>query len=145
MYASHPHDDRRNSRPLPMTKAALRRLERSWAALEARSVTDDDVDPIVSIAAALDGRRRQVLRDAMDSAVVMAPDGRVIVGLDVVIRDEGRLVRYSIVPPGDGISISSELAADSPLGMALIGHRPGDRVHVDAPAGTRVVEIVDVR
>jgi hypothetical protein len=146
MHASPPHDDRRNLRPLPMTKAALRRLQRSWAALEARSAADDSVDPAIpSMTAILDTRRRKVVRDAIDSAVVMVPDGSVIVGLDVVIRDEGRLVRYSVVPPGDGVSISSELAADSPLGKALIGHRPGDRVHVEAPAGARVVEIVDVR
>jgi transcription elongation GreA/GreB family factor len=129
-----------------MTKAALRRLHRTWATLEERSTTDDDVDPTIpSLATILDARRRQVVREAIDSALVMAPDGSVIVGLDVVIRDEGRLVRYSLVPPGDGISISSELAADSPLGKALIGGRPGDSVVVEAPAGPRVVEIVDVR
>ena len=44
MQASQ-QDERRNLRPLPMTKAALRRLHRSWAALEARSTTDDSVDP----------------------------------------------------------------------------------------------------
>ena len=57
----------------------------------------------------------------------------------------GQLVRYSLVPPGDGMSVPNELAADSPLGGALLGHRAGDQVIVKAPAGERLVEIVDVR
>jgi transcription elongation GreA/GreB family factor len=130
-----------------MTKAALARLHRAWNALEERGSVDAegrDAD-LQSVTAILDASRRQLIRDALDAAVVMVPDGSAIVGLDVVIRDDGRLASYSLVPPGDGVSVASELAADSPLGMALIGHRPGEQVSVNAPAGERVVEIVDVR
>ena len=129
-----------------MTKAALRRLHRSLAALEERITNADRVDPdMPSVAVLLVSRRREILREAVRSASVVVPDGSVIVGLDVTVRDSGRLVRYSLVPPGDGITVPSELAADSPLGSALIDHRPGDQVVVQAPAGERLVEIVDVR
>jgi hypothetical protein len=146
MYASKQRDDGADRRHLPMTKAAFRRLQRSLAALEHRSPQEEWLDPDVpSVSAILYARRREIVRDAIRSATVVVPDGSVIVGLDVTIRDDGRLVRYSLVPPGDGMSVASELAADSPLGGALIGHRPGDEVVVRAPAGERIVEIVDVR
>lgn len=146
MHASTRRDDGAPRRQLPMTKAALRRLHRSLAALEASPPHQDWVDPdMPSVAAILDARRREIVREAIRSAEVVVPDGSVIVGLDVTIRDGGQLVRYSLVPPGDGMSVPNELAADSPLGGALIGHRPGDQVIVKAPAGERLVEILDVR
>lgn len=146
MRASAGRDDGVGGRPLPMTKAALRRLHRSLAALEDRAANAEWIDPdMPSVAAMLDSRRWEILREAVRSASVVVPDGSVIIGMDVTIRDDGRLVRYSLVPPGNGMTLPSELAADSPLGAALIGHRPGDRVVVQAPAGERLVEIVDVR
>jgi hypothetical protein len=144
MHASTRRDNGAIRRQLPMTKAAFRRLQRSLAALEQtpRNWLDRDMP---SVAAMIDSRRQEILRDAIRSASIVVPDGSVIVGLDVTVRDDGRLVRYSVVPPGDGMSVPSELAADSPLGAALIGHRPGDQVTVCAPAGERMVEVVDVR
>jgi transcription elongation factor GreA len=129
-----------------MTAAALRRLRRWLGAIEqptargaAGAEAEREVDEI------LEARRIRVLRDALEAAVVVVPDGSVIVGLDVVVRDDGQLAMYSIVPPGGGAGIASELSADSPLGRALMGHRPGERAVVIAPNGERVVEIVDVR
>jgi transcription elongation factor GreA len=37
------------------------------------------------------------------------------------------------------------LTADSPLGMALVGHKPGDSVTYAAPSGQQSVELVSVK
>ncbi len=36
------------------------------------------------------------------------------------------------------------LSIDSPMGRALLGHRPGDRVQVRAPGGVLVVVVIAV-
>lgn len=126
--SSNGSDARRQ--PLQMTAAALRRLRRSL---------EHDVGTV------MDARRTQILKDALDAAVVVVPDGSVIIGVDVVIRDDRQLVTYALVPPGGGAPGATNLSTDSPLGRALLGHRSGDRVVVAAPIGRRVVEIVEVR
>jgi transcription elongation GreA/GreB family factor len=43
---------------------------------------------------------------------------------------------YSIVYPGAGDPARSCISADSPLGAALLGARPGATVEVAAPGGS---------
>lgn len=68
------------------------------------------------------------------------------VGNKVTIQEEGSDVQetYTIVgaaetDPSDGL-ISNE----SPLGKALLNHKAGDRVQVDAPAGAFTIIVVKV-
>ena len=77
MQATSANSDRPFPHPLPMTKAALARLHRAWNALEERGSVDAegrDAD-LQSVTAILDASRRQLIRDALDAAVVMVPDG----------------------------------------------------------------------
>ena len=37
------------------------------------------------------------------------------------------------------------IAYQSPVGKALLGHRPGDTVDVDTPMGTRHLTIVQIK
>jgi transcription elongation GreA/GreB family factor len=46
--------------------------------------------------------------------------------------------------PGGGDPAQGWISADSPLGSAILGCMPGDRVDVTAPAGPRVVTMVSV-
>jgi len=52
---------------------------------------------------------------------------------------------YELVGPLESDARERRISIDSPVGQALVGRRAGDVVTVEAPAGTRTVEIVDVR
>jgi transcription elongation factor GreA len=90
--------------------------------------------------------RIRVLRDRLDHAVVveeseLEPD-KVGIGSTVELEDdEGRRIEGEISIVGGGPAISP----DSPLGRALIGHREGDEVEVEAPRGTWTARILSVR
>lgn len=90
-------------------------------------------------------RRHDTLRAVLDGAECVDDEGIVVIGRRATIREEDdRTVAYAIVFPGDGDPTMGWVSADSPLGAALLGARPGDRVDVHAPAGRRTVEVVDV-
>jgi len=68
------------------------------------------------------------------------------IGNLVVIQEEGSREKeeYTIVgaaesDPGDG-----RISNESPLGKALMGKRVGEKVQVDAPAGSYVVKVLKV-
>lgn len=148
MHVDSPDGPDARRQPLRMTAAAYSRLRRSVDQMDeaAANESEDLMDAHADIGAVLDARRARSLRDALDAAVVVIPDGSVIVGVDVVLRDDRQLVTYALVPPGRGNpDVTNLLSADSPLGRALLGHRSGDRVVVAAPSGQRVVEIVEIR
>ncbi len=67
-------------------------------------------------------------------------------GLDVSFRDvkSGAEESFHLVAPGRSDVAHRMLAADSPVGRALIGHEPGDTVEVQVPTGTRRLLITAV-
>ncbi len=90
-------------------------------------------------------RRVRVLAALRDRAVVVGPSDEAAIGRRVTIRDDdGSVQTYTLVLPGDGEPSQGWIAADSPLGTALLGARPGERVRVVAPAGERWVDVLAV-
>jgi transcription elongation factor GreA len=51
---------------------------------------------------------------------------------------------YTIVGPVEASPVQGLISFASPLGSALIGHRPGDDVVVKAPGGIYMVKILEV-
>ncbi len=102
-------------------------------------------DGLIHLPVARAERRLEVLSAVLDLAdEVDAPD-LVIIGRRVTLREaDGETVTFSLVFPGDGEPAQGWISADSPLGSAVLGHRPGDVVEVVAPAGRRSVTIVAV-
>lgn len=67
----------------------------------------------------------------------------VSVGDTVVIQeDEGSPEEYTIVGAAEADPRSGKISNESPLGKALINHRPGDTVTVDAPGGSFKVKVL---
>lgn len=60
-------------------------------------------------------------------------DKRVVISFDEEGTDREE---YKIVTGIRGNSLSGKITPDSPLGHALMGHYPGDKVHVKVNAGT---------
>jgi transcription elongation factor GreA len=51
---------------------------------------------------------------------------------------------YTIVGPAEANPRAGRISNESPLGRALMDHRAGDSVHVDAPGGAFTVQILKV-
>ncbi len=67
------------------------------------------------------------------------------VGAKVTIQEDGTEPEcYTIVGPAEANPREGKISNESPLGRALMEHRAGDTVRVDAPGGSFTVVIVKV-
>ncbi len=95
-------------------------------------------------------RRILELKDRINLAVVidLGPDefGRARVGSTVEVEVMGRRRVYQIVGSTETDPAAGKISRQSPLGAALLGSKPGDKVSVMAATGKEVEYlIVDVR
>lgn len=68
------------------------------------------------------------------------------IGCHVVIRDaDGEQEEYLIVDHAEADPRQGRISQTSPVGRSLLGHREGDKVVVETPAGERELTIVEVR
>jgi transcription elongation factor GreA len=68
------------------------------------------------------------------------------VGSTVVIQEEGSKPEdYTIVGAAEADPAEGRISNESPLGKALLGHKAGDHVQVDAPAGAFIVVLKKVK
>jgi transcription elongation factor GreA len=89
--------------------------------------------------------RIRTLRSRLDNSVLVdeseLDSGEVGVGSVVAIEDEtGEKMEMEISSVGGAGTVSP----DSPLGAALLGHRVGDEVEVQAPRGSWKARIVSI-
>jgi hypothetical protein len=137
------------TRRWPMTSEAwhtlvdeLRQLRVDLATLAGASNPDDGVVHLPIFNAA---RRLDVLSAVFDASERVHEPGRAVIGRRVtLLEDEGDPVTYALVFPGDGDPDQGWISADSPLGAAVLGRTPGERVAVDAPVGRRAVTLLSV-
>jgi transcription elongation factor GreA len=68
------------------------------------------------------------------------------VGSHVTIQEEGSKTKehYSIVGAAEANPSEGKISNESPLGKALLNRKTGDKVQVDAPAGSFMVTIKKV-
>lgn len=65
------------------------------------------------------------------------------VGTRVTIKEEGSPAEvYTIVGAAEANPADGKISNESPLGKALINHKAGDHVQVEAPAGAFSVKVV---
>ena len=89
------------------------------------------------------------LKDLIDNAVIdnsTATAGTVGHGSRVKVRDleDDSELEYSIVGSQDANPMLGRVSSDSPFGMALLGHRQGETVTFEAPAGAQRFEILSI-
>ena len=98
----------------------------------------------------VEGRIHEI-KEILASARVIedeeAPIGEVAVGSVVEVQVTGMPapVEWTVVGWVEADPAAGLISNESPVGAALIGHRPGDRVEVQTPAGHRIFEILSVR
>lgn len=74
-----------------------------------------------------------------------SPEGVIQVGSRVIIVEDGNEEEsYVIVGAAEADPTSGRISNESPLGRALMNHRVGEKVQVDAPAGSFMVSVVKV-
>jgi transcription elongation factor GreA len=74
------------------------------------------------------------------------PKDRVVFASQVVLEnvDSGEEVQYRLVGPDESDISAGLISVTSPLGRAMLGKKPGDEVVLQAPAGKRVYELVEI-
>lgn len=86
----------------------------------------------------LDGRIDE-LNEVIKNAVVTDSTGR-----KVTVKVNGKEVTFEIVGEYEADPMNRKVSDKSPLGMALLGKKKGEKVEVEAPAGKVTYEIVKV-
>ncbi len=74
-------------------------------------------------------------------------NGRIVFGTTVVVADEDTEEEstYTIVGEDEADIKEGMISVTSPIARAMIGKEEGDQVAVDAPAGQKNYEVVEVR
>jgi len=90
--------------------------------------------------------RVAVIKDQISRAEVVEKTDNETVGIGcrvtVEVRDKEKV--YGIVGAAEADSLQGLISNDSPLGQALIGHKVGDEVEFEAPAGTITYTIKEI-
>jgi len=95
--------------------------------------------------------RIQELGYKLGTADIIEPDNlpkdRAVFGCGVVLEniDTGESVEYQLVGPDESSIEEGRISIKSPLGLAIIGREVGDEVSVQAPAGKRTYELVEIQ
>ena len=94
----------------------------------------------------LDGRIDE-LSEVIHTAVVADNNGcknGVCVGTKVTVKANGKEVMFDVVGEWEADPVNKKISDSSPLGLALVGKKVGERAEVEAPAGKVVYEILAI-
>ncbi len=74
------------------------------------------------------------------------PKDRAVFASIVVLEniDTGETIEYQLVGPNESDIEKGRISVASPLGKAIIGKKPGEEIILQAPAGRRYYELVDI-
>lgn len=139
---------RAGARPWPMTSEAaeslgaeIQQARRDIAALAGEGLEEG----VANLRLAQSLRRLEALLATQGRAQLLDDPGCAAIGRKATVQHpNGDVDRYAIVYPGDGNPARSCVSADSPLGSALLGARPGAVVQVAAPGGTWTAAVLSV-
>jgi transcription elongation factor GreA len=94
--------------------------------------------------------RIYALEERLRSAIVIDSDSistdTVGVGTKVTLQDmqSGDVIQYSIVGSAEADPAVLKLSNESPVGRAIIGHKPGDKVTVIVPRGSKKFKVLAI-
>jgi transcription elongation factor GreA len=95
----------------------------------------------------LEGRIQEI-NALLGNAVIIASGsagGVIGVGSTVVVKEKGREpAKYFLVGAQEADPRNGKISNESPIGRALLGHKAGETVHPETPAGKLSFEIISV-
>ena len=95
----------------------------------------------------LDGRIDELSEVIQNADVVVSntKNGHLVaLGTKVTLKAGDKKTVFDIVGEWEADPINKKISHDSPLGLALIGKKVGDKAEVEAPAGKVVYEILSI-
>ncbi len=72
-------------------------------------------------------------------------EGLIQVGSTVTIEEDGEPATYTIVGAAEANPREGKISNESPIGKAIIGHKVGETLQVEAPGGHFKVKILKVK
>jgi transcription elongation factor GreA len=128
-------------------KEVAQRLHEAMADGDAGIDADAECEAAKNEQAFVEGRIRE-LEMLLANAQIIEDNGKtdvIQVGAKVTIQEDGTdPEEYTIVGAAEASPLNGRVSNESPLGQALMGHRAGDEVTVQAPNGTFSVRILKV-
>lgn len=93
--------------------------------------------------------RIQELNAMIGNAVIISDAGSaggvIAIGSKVTLKEKGREpIKYFLVGAQEADPRNGKISNESPIGKALLGHKAGDKVEAQTPAGVLVFEVVSV-
>jgi transcription elongation factor GreA len=94
--------------------------------------------------------RIYALEERLRSAIIIDSDSvttdKVGVGTKVTLQDmkAGDIVQYSIVGSSEADPAARKLSNESPVGRAIMGHKPGDKITVTVPQGAKKLKVLAI-
>lgn len=94
--------------------------------------------------------RIYALEDRLRGAIVIDSDSisteKVGVGTKVTLQDmqHGDIVQYAIVGSAEADPTAHKLSNESPVGNAIMGHKPGDKITVSVPQGSKKFKVLAI-
>lgn len=131
----------------PMTTSAWHALVEELCLLreQLRTLDGSDSNQPVHLPCVVARGRYETLSVVLDEAERVEASAGAVIGRRVTLREEdGSSATYLLACPGSGDPDQGWVAADSPLGSALLHAEPGDRVEIRAPAGDRIATVLSV-
>lgn len=95
----------------------------------------------------IEGRIQELENMIKHAKIVANAKGKDAVGLGstVKVEVEGDVETYYIVGPTESDPISGKISSESPVGLALMGAKKGDKVMVETPDGGVEYKIISVK
>jgi len=78
------------------------------------------------------------------SLIKAASTSKVTVGNTVELRTNGTTVTYTVVGPVEADPIEGRISNESPIGLALMNKKVGEKVTITTPKGNNDYEIVKI-
>jgi transcription elongation factor GreA len=152
-----------NDKPVPLTAEGRAQIEAEYehlvnvrraeiAAQIGAAAEDGDLsenaayDHAKDEQALLEGRIATLEHFLRNAVLIESPsNGLVQLGSKVTIEQGDGEETYSIVGPLEAAPIKGRISNESPMGRALLNHKAGDTVEVNAPSGVRTVRIISIQ
>ena len=120
------------------------KLAKSFGDLSENSEYDEAMNDQAKLEARI-GEIEHILKTAKVLDVESLGTENVHIGSTVKIKDKSRKTyTYSIVGFAQADPAVGKISDESPVGKALIGHKVGEKVTVETPAGTMEFKIVEI-
>lgn len=71
-------------------------------------------------------------------------DGQVRLGSSVTLKDGGKPLNYQVVGTMEADPAAGKISDESPIGIALLGKKVGDKVDIKTPAGAHTYKIIEI-